>query len=291
MERHLHLWDGGAGNDKLIVVADGHSNNNLVAFWRELPPNWTGKPGMDIRFADSVAIPFAVASNNTFQSIENSPTVHGYEIAIAQYNGFLGYDCDNVKGIQKFTWDTANDEFVLNWATDRYNMNGVLLYSSGSNLLYGSGKESDCNYYYYALNWDDGAMEFRKLLGPEGTFTNDPFYDAGNNNIIDEDGNIFFPGGASLIKLEKQNILTGIDEAIKTDLLVYPNPTNDILYIQGNEVNGGGYSIYSVEGKNLMEGTLKGNTIDCSKLPDGILFLRIETRSGLAIKKIIKNGL
>ena len=28
------------GNDKLVIVADGHAKNNLVAFWRELPTDW-----------------------------------------------------------------------------------------------------------------------------------------------------------------------------------------------------------------------------------------------------------
>jgi len=284
------LMGWGEGNDQLIVVADGHSRNNLVAFWRTLPPDWTGKPGMDIRFADSISIPFAVASNNTFQSIENSPTVHGYEVAIAQYNGFLGYDCDNVKGVQKFTWDTVLNEFALNWATDTYNMNGVLLYSSGSNLLYGSGKEVDCNYYYYALNWDDGSLAFRKLLGPEGTFTDDPFYDAGNNNIIDDEGNIFFPGGASLVKLEKQTIVSNQTTVIEDDVQVYPNPTQDVLYVSGDPITSD-FTIYSVDGHPVRQGSLRQNEINCADLPDGIYFLKISSDNHQMIQRFIKSTL
>ncbi|MEL6845710.1 MAG: hypothetical protein AAFP02_21095, partial [Bacteroidota bacterium] len=37
----------GSGNDKLVLVADGHASNNLVAFWREIPAGWTGLPGQD----------------------------------------------------------------------------------------------------------------------------------------------------------------------------------------------------------------------------------------------------
>lgn len=146
------LMGWGAGNDKLVIVADGHANNNLVAFWREIPPGWNGIQGMDVRFADSIKIPHAITLNKKFQAIENAPTVYRYDLAIAQFNGFLGYGCNNQKGVQKFRWDTNNNKFNLEWTNDSINMNGVLSYSAGSNLVYGSGKEIDCNYYYYGLD-------------------------------------------------------------------------------------------------------------------------------------------
>ena len=157
----------------------------------------------DIRLADVIKIPYAKSFSNKFQSIENSPTVHGYDVAIAQFNGFLGYDCKNYKGVQKFRWNSTRRKFDLQWATDQINMNGVLTYSSGSNLLYGSGKEEDCNYYYYGLNWDTGEVELKLLLGAEQRFPKDPFYDQGVNHIIDENGSIYFSGSRSLVKLEK----------------------------------------------------------------------------------------
>lgn len=89
------LMGWGSGNDQIIVVADGHAHSNLVAFWRTLPSNWTGLPGRDIRFADAIPIPFAQSTGNLFKPIENSPTAFGYDIAIAQYNGFFAYPCVN----------------------------------------------------------------------------------------------------------------------------------------------------------------------------------------------------
>ncbi len=287
------LMGWGEGNDQLIVVADGHANNNLIAFWRELPPDWEGKPGRDIRFADAISIPFAVASNNTFQSIENSPTVFGYEVAIAQFNGFLGYDCDNVKGVQKFRWDTTEDKFVLEWATNDVNMNGVLLYSEGSNLLYGSGKEADCNYYYYALDWDDGSLAFKKLLGPEGTFLDDPFYDAGSNNIIDDEGNIYFPGGSSLIKLEKLQDPLAVAE-IPTDVVtIYPNPTTGHVNIQNTAFANKAWKlqIFSSTGTSLFEKNISGAPqyeVDISHLAAGIYFVVITSGDQVIRKKLVK---
>ncbi|MGD1840041.1 MAG: hypothetical protein ACFB0B_03975 [Thermonemataceae bacterium] len=197
------LMGWGEGKDKLVIVADGHANNNLVAFWREIPSDWQGLSGRDRRLADVIKIPYAKSFSKKFQSIENSPTVYGYDVAIAQFNGFLGYKCKNYKGVQKFRWDTEQDKLVLQWANDKVNMNGVLSYSSGSNLVYGSGKEEDCNYYYYGLDWDTGKIALRLLLGTKRRFPKDPFYDQGVNHIIDEEGNVYFSGSRSLVKIEK----------------------------------------------------------------------------------------
>ena len=280
----------GEGNDKLVVVADGHNRNNLVAFWREIPTDWEGIPGMDIHFADSIQIPLAVSSNNTFQSIENSPTGFGYDIGIAQYNGFLGYDCENNKGVQKISWDTAANEFYIAWANDSINMNGVLTYSEGSNLVYGSGKELDCNYYYYGLNWETGALEFRQLLGGEGTFLDDPFYDGGNNNIIDENGNIYFPGGASLVKLEIVERATSTSKvgSIEKSFQLSPNPTAQTLRIEFPFGSIEQVVIFDLNGKQVKTWRGGQNTLDVSTLTKGMYMIQVWDGAQSWVEKFVK---
>ena len=283
------LLGWGNGNDKLVVVADGHANNNLVAFWRELPNGWTGIPGMPLHFADSIAIPNAQSFSNLFQSIENSPTAFGYDIAISQFNGFLGYDCVNEKGVSKFRWNETNNNFQLEWTNDTVNMNGVLSYSSGSNLLYGSGKESDCNYYYYGLNWDNGNIELSYLLGQEENFPDDPLYDQGVNNIIDEDGSIYYSGSRSLVKLQRHILPLSIDENVfsEDNIKVYPNPAKEVIYIDGLDSNEWEYSIYNIQGRKLMDGIVQGNSIEIEDLRTGIFFLALSKGNTKVIKKII----
>lgn len=287
------LMGWGNGNDKIVVVADGHANSNLVAFWRELPPNWTGLPGMDIRFADSIQIPFAQSTGNLFKPIENSPTAYGYDIAIAQYNGFFAYPCVNAKGVQKFRWDTVSNQFNLQWATDSINMNGVLSYSAGSNLLYGSGKENDCNYYYYGLNWDNGNLELRILLGAEGNFPDDPFFDQGNNNIIAEDGSIYFSGSRSLVKLERIQTPSSIENNLNSikQLILFPNPTNDLIYITDSALEGWSYSIIGLDGKVYLNDKVIGGTLNTSSLTSGLYIVKITNGIDLITRKIMKNGL
>lgn len=273
------LMGWGTGNDKLVIVADGHAENNLVAFWRELPSGWTGVPGMDIHFADSISIPYAESFGNLFQSIENSPTVYGYDVAIAQFNGFLGYDCVNEKGVQKFRWNTTTRQLEVAWATNGLNMNGVLAYSAGSNLVYGTGKEADCNYYYYGLNWDTGAMDLRILLGPEQNFPVDPFYDQGVNHIIDEAGNHFYSGSRSLVKLTRypQN-QTALEKSFSPlPLSLYPNPTQGQITVSHLDLGQTEVSLYNAQGQLVDQWQrIDAHSLDLSQLANGLYYLVME---------------
>ncbi len=190
---------GFGDNDKLVVVCDGHNRNNMVAFWRdEIPQDWQGIAGEHPRLAGKIQLPYAVNLNNGFQSIENSPTAFGYDIACAQYNGFSP-DCSNQKGVQKVSWDTDLNLFSIAWATNEVNFNGVLTYSSASGLVYGSGRETDCNYYFYALDWDTGEIKIRYAMG-----NSEKFNDQGNNVLIDEMGNALFCTETGMVLIRAQ---------------------------------------------------------------------------------------
>lgn len=277
----------GSGKDKLVVVADGHANNNLVAFWRDLPPGWTGVPGMDIHFADSIRLPLAVSFNNTFQSIENSPCAFGYDIGIAQFNGFLGYNCNNFKGVQKIRWDTLSNSLSVAWQNSDVNMNGVLSYAKGSNLVYCSGKEDDCNYYMYGLDWNTGALKFRLLLGPEGSFSDDPFYDAGVNNIIDEEGNLFFPGGNSIVKIRRIGPSTSAAAPEATPFWVYPNPAKEEVFVP-QEWENARYELLTLRGKKVTEGEVRNRQIGLEGQRRGFYMLRLQKGDQIAATRIIK---
>jgi hypothetical protein len=280
------LLGWGAGNDKLVVVCDGHARNNAVAFWRELPEGWTGVPGMDIHFADSIQLPAAGTFSNIFQSIENSPCAFGYDFAMAQFNGFLGQPCMTRKGVQKVHWDTLSNALSIAWSDTSININGVLTYSEGSNLVYGSGKEADCNYYYYGLDWNTGGVVMRTLLGPEqGAFFLNVFDDGGNGNVIDEEGNIWYTGGSSLVKLEvvEQTVQVADAPLGSGQIRLVPNPASTSVRI--DLPMGGATSVIMVNdllGRKVRSIPFVGGTcvLDVSTMPVGAYALSVRDQAG-----------
>jgi hypothetical protein len=83
--------------------------------------------------------------------------------------------------------------------------------------------------------------------------------------------------------------ILGVVSYSLNDINVYPNPVNDVLYIDNHEnFNIEKLVIYDVTGKELL--TIKENfsQIELSTLTAGLLFLKIETERGTVIKRIIK---
>lgn len=274
----------GEGNDKLLVMADGHAHNNLVAFWREIPKNWTPKPGMDPRFADSIRIPLAEKFSELYQSIENSPCALGYDIGVQQCNGFLKYSCtDHLNGVQKIRWDTTKNELSVVWVNSEINMNSVLTVSAGSNIVYGSGMEDDCNYYYYGIDWTTGKTVIRKKLGPVDrlavTLNKDTFFDGGDQNIIDEKGNIFYSGGSSLVKIgvvRKTQNIADFKLMIPSPKQVQLKLKGQSLYVFGLNQPGSVVKIFNSVGKLVLADFNKQNKIDICNLESGMYYVEIE---------------
>jgi len=72
------------------------------------------------------------------------------------------------------------------------------------------------------------------------------------------------------------------------DLYVYPNPTNDILYIQNLIRPITSISIMDVNGKLLKKGQPLKNEIDVSSLQSGVYFLELVSEGKQAVRKFIK---
>ncbi len=84
-------------------------------------------------------------------------------------------------------------------------------------------------------------------------------------------------GCDSTITLNLTLSFTGIDEAVERRVIVYPNPTNDLLYITLSAESNEDYVLIDSGGRKLMEGQLKGiqSQITLKELNIGLYFLQI----------------
>ncbi len=164
-----------------------------------------------------------------------------------------------------------------------YQPHNVPLDSVADNLLYGSGREADCNYYYYGLNWETGATVKRFRLG------NQPYLDdPGNANIVLEDGSILFNSKERLVQIYPAGIVSAVTNA---DLFaghgptIYPNPLNDRLNIRRAAPFAGGnglveLSMFDLSGRLVHQSSRRSTstdiTVDLARLPAGIYLTAIQ---------------
>ncbi|MCU4190037.1 T9SS type A sorting domain-containing protein [Flavobacterium sp. HXWNR29] len=74
----------------------------------------------------------------------------------------------------------------------------------------------------------------------------------------------------------------------KTSFVVYPNPVNDVLNLQINNVASiKNVKIFDLQGKLLLQST--NETINVSELSKGIYIIKVSTENGETTKKFIKN--
>ncbi|MCX6272199.1 MAG: T9SS type A sorting domain-containing protein [Bacteroidetes bacterium] len=79
-----------------------------------------------------------------------------------------------------------------------------------------------------------------------------------------------------------------------SNILIYPNPTNDILTVEFHfpfHYLFGNISIYDIQGELMLESLYnkKDNEIDISKLASGLYFVKISNQKVMIIKKFIKD--
>ena len=72
------------------------------------------------------------------------------------------------------------------------------------------------------------------------------------------------------------------------NLVLYPNPVSDKLYISSDNTVAESTSIYSLTGKKILEAVNETNSINVSALSKGMYFLELTSSEGKTVKKFIK---
>ncbi|MEO8762606.1 MAG: T9SS type A sorting domain-containing protein, partial [Bacteroidia bacterium] len=107
---------------------------------------------------------------------------------------------------------------------------------------------------------------------------------ANNNNSVQ---NSFMKSSSNTIK---PVMITGINQVTAADaqISLYPNPTNNMLYVTCKSKNATLY-VTDMLGKKIMQVNVENEltSIDANSLSNGIYFLNINTSNGLITKKFV----
>lgn len=86
---------------------------------------------------------------------------------------------------------------------------------------------------------------------------------------------------------EGMNMPTGLNELVTPSLQVYPQPAKDVLHVTmpGTEILSA--NLFTLNGALVSETKLSANTISVAHLPKGIYVLQVNSKEGIATKKIV----
>lgn len=103
-----------------------------------------------------------------------------------------------------------------------------------------------------------------------------------NLQLLDKEGNILATEPLDNVrKIVFSNEPTAVDNVEKGSIIVYPNPTQDVLYIQG--IDAQILRIFNMQGNMLQ--TTEGTQVSVSHLPTGTYLLQIGTQVVRFIKQ------
>ena len=103
-----------------------------------------------------------------------------------------------------------------------------------------------------------------------------------NLQLLDKEGNVLATEPlANVRKIVFSNEFTALENVEKGSIVVYPNPTQDVLYIQGIEAQI--LRIFNMQGNMLQ--TTEGTQVSVSHLPTGTYLLQIGTQVVRFIKQ------
>ena len=205
-------------------------------------------------------------------------------------------------------WDIGNVIYMTNMFAEASAFNQSLNDWDTSNVTSMPGMFAEAS----AFNGDIGSWDVSSVTNMGSMFSLSGFstnnYDAILNSWSQQDvqsgvtlgaaGINYCNGADARQSLEDNNgwIITdagldcstaSIDDQNQLDISIYPNPTSDIVYIDGN------YTqlkviIYNVLGKEILNKSIT-NSIDISHLDNGVYILQLSDGVKLITRKIIKN--
>ena len=222
---------------------------------------------------------------------------------ITTFNGDLSsWDVGNVTDMSyMFYVATAFNQDLSAWDVSSVtDMNGMFYYAAAFNQPIGNWDVSSVTdmyamfYVATAFNqpigdWDVSSVNDMSYMFIQASAFNQNISSWCVTNIASEPSN--FSTGSPLSESNKPVWGTcqtaGVDDLTQLDISIYPNPTSDIVYIDGN------YTqlkvvIYNILGKEVINKSIT-NSIDISHLENGVYLMKLSDGFKLYTRKVIKN--
>ncbi len=162
-----------------------------------------------------------------------------------------------------------------------------MIYVNG--LINSDGRNFVDNYLYLGLDADG------KLVRLDLSNTNLPLTPAllieTNGGIIglaNKNDTIFYSTAFQIIHTYNDPILSTNSE-LQNPISIHPNPTSDLIYLNGTLLSDISYTVYSPSGLKLKEGMYR-DSINISEMSIGIYFLVLNQNGNVVTMKIIKTN-
>jgi surface protein len=219
------------------------------------------------------------------------------------FNQDIGsWDVSNVTEMEgMFNYAPAFNQPLEDWDVSSVtDMNEMFREATAFNQDIGSWDVSNVTnmrrMFYYApeFNQDIGSWDVSNVTEMDRMFEASEAFNQDISswcvsNISSEPYN--FSTNSSLIESNKPVWGTcptaSVDDQNQLDISIYPNPTSDIVYIDGNYTQLEAV-VYDILGKQVMNKSITNN-IDISQLEKGVYILQLSDGAKLTTQRIIKN--
>jgi len=224
-------------------------------------------------------VEFSQVLNNTFYHNDSNEEGNG-EIIFTQFeNGIVN---NNIFYISSQNYFISNDRAQPNLAMD-YNLvyceagqDYIEAYwndndLSGLDNIYNTINIGEHDTYGNPLFSNPTNYDFHIPSASPALNQGDPNYSSGYSEV-DMDGEARINNNRIDCGADEHYPYTEIADVLPPIIGYYPNPTNDVIYLLGDEIEGN-YQLVSISGTVIIEGILCSNKIDISTLENGMYFL------------------
>jgi uncharacterized protein (TIGR02145 family) len=274
-----------------VTDIDGNAYNTIIIGTQV----WMKENLKTINYNDNSSIPL-VTGNSEWNKL-STPAYCYYNNDENKYKSTYGtlynWYCVNTGKLCPTGWHVPTDS---EWTT-------LSKYLGGESVAGGKLKEKGTSHWNSPNTGADNSSGFTALPGghrlSDGTFN---YFgslghcwtatDAWNRGLLKDynfldrynDGKFF---GLS-VRWISDNSANSIKRKYSNELLIYPNPTKDKLYIINDNFKNIVITIYNLQGNQVISRLVDANSIDISNLQNGIYFVNLIISGEVIMKKIVK---